>query len=73
MLVLGMGQAYAQPDLSELYGRADGLVSPVISPNGENIAAQCAPNGTPSICIFDIVSGAEPIYIGFNETQRLRD
>lgn len=71
-LVLGMGSAYAQSDLEELYGRADGLVSPVISPNGENIAAQCAPNGTPSICIFDIVNGAEPIYIGFNETQRLR-
>lgn len=73
MLVLGMGPAYAQSDFAELYGRADGLSSPVISPNGENIAAQCAPSGTPSICIFDIVNGAEPIYIAFSETQRLSD
>ncbi|WP_198019743.1 hypothetical protein [Hyphomonas sp. L-53-1-40] len=40
--------------VAELYGRADGIASPELSPNGTRLAIECTPQGLPSLCVFDL-------------------
>ena len=60
-------------EIAELYGRAAGIASPQISPQGTNLAIECAPQGLPSLCVFDLTGGAEPALLGLDSTYRLKD
>ncbi|MEP2390084.1 alpha/beta fold hydrolase [Hyphomonas sp.] len=60
-------------EIAELYGRAAGIASPQISPQGTHLAIECAPQGLPSLCVFDLTGGAEPALLGLDSTYRLKD
>jgi dipeptidyl aminopeptidase/acylaminoacyl peptidase len=51
--------AYAETlnEIAELFGRADAIGHVRVSPDGEHIAMRCAPQGKPTICVFDLASG----------------
>lgn len=63
--------AVAWADTAELYGRADGVSDPQLSPNGNKLALQCAPEGVPALCVFDIVNGGESLLIPLGAEKRL--
>ena len=65
--------AVAQSSTAELFGRADGMSAPELSPSGDHLAVACAPKGSPSVCIFDIVSGSAPILIPLDSRSRLKE
>ena len=50
-------------DLAELFGRADSIGSPQLSPDGHYLAVTCAPEGKPSVCVYDLVGGTAPILV----------
>jgi len=60
-------------EIAELYGRAAGIASPQISPQGTHLAIECAPQGLPSLCVFDLTGEAEPALLGLDSTYRLKD
>lgn len=60
-------------EIAELYGRATGIAAPQISPQGTKLAIECAPQGYPSLCVFDLASGAEPALLGLDASYRLKD
>lgn len=49
--------------LAELFGRADSIGNPQISPDGHYLAVTCAPEGKPSVCIYDLVGGSAPVLV----------
>tara|TARA_R110000787_G_scaffold68596_3_gene153313 strand:+ start:4038 stop:6008 length:1971 start_codon:yes stop_codon:yes gene_type:complete len=60
-------------DIAELFGRADAIGSPRISPNGKYLAVECAPQVTPSICILPLDSSEAPILLpGFQDVRVVR-
>lgn len=59
--------------IAELYGRADGIASPELSPNGTRLAIECAPQGLPSLCVFDLTGATESALLGLDSTYRLKD
>ncbi|MEQ8558328.1 MAG: prolyl oligopeptidase family serine peptidase [Henriciella sp.] len=64
---------HAVAENADLYGRADGLAKPSLSPSGDRVAVECAPKGAPSVCIFDIATGGESIFIPLGGEYRLQD
>ena len=72
-LTMALPAVMAQGSTAELFGRADGMSAPELSPSGDHLAVACAPNGSPSICIFDIVSGSAPILIPLDSKSRLKE
>lgn len=67
---LALLAAPAAAETAELFGRAAGVSS--LSPAGERLAVGCAPQGSPSICVFDISGGgADSEYIPIGSGQRL--
>ena len=65
--------AAAEPlnDIAELFGRADAISNPQISPDGNHLAVECSPEAKPSICIFPLDSGGSPILVPVIEDARL--
>lgn len=62
----------AVADTASLFGRATGVFAPALSPDGQRVATGCSPQGSPSICIFDISgAGSEPIYVPVDGRLRL--
>ena len=59
--------------IAELYGRADGIAAPQLSPNGTRLAIECAPQGLPSLCVFDLTGATESALLGLDSTYRLKD
>ena len=59
--------------IAEFYGRAEGVATPMVSPNGLRLAVRCAPQGYPSICIFDLTGQEQPALLGLDSTYRLKD
>ena len=69
-----LNSASADPNaIAELYGRADGIASPQLSPTGTRLAIECAPNGLPSLCVFDLTGATESALLGLDSTYRLKD
>ena len=63
-VAVGLGAAAeTSKEIAELFGRADAIGNPQISPNGKYLAVECSPEVKPSICIFDIATGAAPILV----------
>ncbi|HBL95321.1 MAG TPA: hypothetical protein DD375_17735 [Hyphomonas sp.] len=60
-------------EIAELYGRADGIAEPQLSPQGTKLAIECAPQGLPSLCVFDLTGATESALIGLDSTYRLKD
>jgi hypothetical protein len=58
-------------DIAELFGRADAISNPQLSPDGQNLAVECSPEAKPSICIFPLDSGASSILLPVIEDARL--
>lgn len=54
-----------------LFGRADGVKWPSLSPSGDQLAVHCSPEGKPSVCVFDIVNGGDNQYIPIGDDYRL--
>lgn len=69
-LAFGSG-AETLNEVAELFGRADAIGTPRISPDGHNLAVECAPEMKPSICIFPLDSGAAPILLPVIQDARL--
>lgn len=68
--------AFALPaiaDTPSLFGRANGLDQPSLSPSGNLLAVECAPQGAPAVCIFDIVKGGDSIFIPIGREYRLQE
>ena len=63
----------ALADTASLYGRADGVKWPSLSPSGDLLAVHCAPEGKSSVCVFDIAKGGDSQYIPIGENYRLED
>jgi len=73
-LSAGLSSASADTNaIAELYGRADGIASPQLSPNGTRLAIECAPQGLPSLCVFDLTGATESALLGLDSTYRLKD
>lgn len=49
--------------LAELFGRADSIRNPQLSPDGHYLAVTCAPEGRPSVCIYDLIGGEAPVLV----------
>ncbi|MEQ9315383.1 MAG: prolyl oligopeptidase family serine peptidase [Henriciella sp.] len=62
----------AAADTPSTFGRADGLSQPSLSPSGNLLAVECAPQGAPAVCIFDIVKGGDSIFIPIGSGYRLQ-
>ena len=64
--------SWAQGATAQLFGRADGVGNPQLSPTGTKLAIECAPEGTPSLCIFDLTGQSQPALLGLDTTYRLK-
>ena len=64
VLLLGLPAAAETPsDIALLFGRADAVCEPQLSPDGRYISMKCAPAVKPSICVFDLTGGTEPVVV----------
>ena len=64
VLLLGLPAAAETPsDIALLFGRADAVGEPQLSPDGRYISMKCAPAVKPSICVFDLTGGTEPVVV----------
>jgi dipeptidyl aminopeptidase/acylaminoacyl peptidase len=59
-------------DTADLYGRADGVKWPSLSPTGDLLAVHCSPQGQPSVCIFNIAKGEDVAFIPLGGEVRLQ-
>ena len=59
-------------DTADLYGRADGVKWPSLSPTGDLLAVHCSPQGRPSVCIFNIAKGEDVAFIPLGGEVRLQ-
>jgi pimeloyl-ACP methyl ester carboxylesterase len=50
-------------DIAELFGRADAMGHPQISPDGVHLAAECSPMNLHTICVFDLMSGGDAVIL----------
>lgn len=58
-------------DIAELFGRADAIGNPHISPDGKHLAVECSREVKPSICIFPLDSAGSPILLPVIQDVRL--
>lgn len=71
-LCFGFGAAAETPsDIAILFGRADAVVGPQLSPDGRFLSMKCAPAVKPSVCVFDLTGGTEPVIVPTIEKARL--
>ncbi|WP_340693112.1 alpha/beta fold hydrolase [Hyphomonas sp.] len=71
-LALGSG-AETLNEVAELFGRADAIGNPQISPDGKYLAVECAPQVTASICILPLDSSDAPILLpAFQDVRVVR-
>lgn len=64
---------HAVADTPSTFGRADGLGQPSLSPSGDLVAVECAPQGAPAVCIFNIAKGGDSIFIPIGSGYRLQN
>ncbi|WP_290930433.1 prolyl oligopeptidase family serine peptidase [Hyphomonas sp.] len=50
-------------DIAELFGRADAMGHPQISPDGVHLAAECSPMNLHTICVFDLMNGGDAVIL----------
>ena len=62
----------AQGSTAQLFGRADGVGDPQLSPTGSKLAIECAPEGVPSLCVFDLSGQSQPALLPLDTTYRLK-
>lgn len=60
-------------EIAELFGRADAIGHPRISPDGSHLAAECSPMNLLTICVFDLVGGGDAVVVPKFEGTRLAD
>ncbi|MGB2176421.1 MAG: alpha/beta hydrolase family protein [Hyphomonas sp.] len=60
-------------DIAELFGRADAMGHPQISPDGVHLAAECSPMNLHTICVFDLMNGGDAVIIPKMADVRLVD
>ena len=65
LALAGMCQATAETpqELANFFGRSVSLDNPILSPDGKRLAVECAPNGSPTVCVFDFDSGAPAVQL----------
>ncbi|WP_300377145.1 prolyl oligopeptidase family serine peptidase [Henriciella sp.] len=62
----------ATADTPDMFGRATGLDAPSLSPSGQYLAVECAPEGAPAVCIFDLLGKSESRFIPISADYRLQ-
>lgn len=74
-MAFSVGSAAAETDseIALLFGRAEAVSEPQLSPDGQYVGMRCAPQVVPSICIFDLVSGGDPVIVPPLADTRLTD
>ncbi|MBD3768750.1 MAG: S9 family peptidase [Rhodobacterales bacterium] len=60
-------------ELAELFGRADAITRPRLSPNGTLLATGCSPAIMPTICVFDLFNGGDSVVVPRLADVRLVD
>ncbi|HPF22824.1 MAG TPA: alpha/beta fold hydrolase [Hyphomonas sp.] len=65
--------AEAPAKIAELFGRADAIGNPQLSPDGSHLAAECSPLNLHTICVFDLMNGGEPVIVPKFADTRLAD
>jgi pimeloyl-ACP methyl ester carboxylesterase len=60
-------------ELAELFGRADSIGKPQLSPDGSHLAAECSPLNLHTICVFDLVNGGDAVILPKMADARLVD
>lgn len=65
--------AEAPAEIAELFGRADAIGNPQLSPDGSHLAAECSPLNLHTICVFDLMNGGEPVIVPKFADTRLAD
>jgi dipeptidyl aminopeptidase/acylaminoacyl peptidase len=65
LLAVGLAlaaMAETPKEIAELFGRADAITNPALSPDGQYLAVGCSPAARPELCVFDL-SGGESIVV----------
>ncbi len=60
-------------ELADLFGRADAVGHPQLSPSGSLLAVECAPAVMPTICVFDLFNGGDSTIVPRMAGVRLVD
>ncbi|KJS24882.1 MAG: hypothetical protein VR75_12990 [Hyphomonadaceae bacterium BRH_c29] len=60
-------------ELAELFGRADSIGNPQLSPDGSHLAAECSPLNLHTICVFDLMNGGDAVVLPKMADVRLVD
>lgn len=60
-------------ELADLFGRADAIARPQLSPDGSHLAIECSPSVSPTICVFDLFNGGDAIVVPRLADVRLVD
>lgn len=60
-------------ELAELFGRADSIGNPQLSPDGSHLAAECSPLNLHTICVFDLMKGGDAVILPKMADVRLVD
>lgn len=60
-------------ELAELFGRADSIGNPQLSPDGSHLAAECSPLNLHTICVFDLMNGGDAVILPKMADVRLVD
>lgn len=50
-------------EIAELFGRADAIGNPQLSPDGTHLAIECSPALKLTICVFDLANGGDAIVV----------
>ena len=68
----GTGPETSQ-ELADLFGRADAIARPQLSPDGSHLAIECSPSLRPTVCVFDLFNGGDSIVLPQLADVRLVD
>lgn len=71
--VAGIAGAETNSDIALLFGRTEAVSDPKVSPDGHYVGMRCAPQVQPSLCIFDLVGGGDPVVVPALADTRITD
>ena len=68
-----VANAETNSEIALLFGRSEAVSDPKVSPEGHYVGMRCAPQAQPSLCIFDLVGGDDPIVVPAMADTRITD
>ena len=73
LMFCSSASAETPAEIALLFGRADAMGNPQLSPDGSRLAVECSPAVHLTICVFDLIGGAEPVIVPRMADVRLTD